>query len=171
MEEQTTSKKMCCKGCGKKCWIVLAIVALVIVAGLAGFYLYKNRNVGEGLGCIKLLPPSHCSGGKTITYMSQPAIGFNVPVGTEIIAPFDGIYSEKVMRGEGFVRMNLGIPNTDTIVTVTGYHAVMLYDGSEFKAGDVLGVMDKGRMIIDEESNSNLVIYTTNYDLANLFEQ
>jgi len=160
----------CCKWCGKKCWMVLAIVVVVIVAVLAGLYFYKSQVAGDGLGCIKLLSYPQCLGGKVISYMGQPAIGFNVPVGTHIVAPFDGAYFEEAMEGQGFVRMELGIPDTSSLVTITGYHGVILNNGDTFKAGDVLGVMDEGRMIIHEESNSNLVIYVTDYDFGALFK-
>jgi hypothetical protein len=149
------------------------VAGAVILLGLAGFYFYRGYAPGGGSGCIKMLPLPYCLNGQEISYVDRLALGFEVPAGTEIKAPFDGIYvqllPEGYMEGDPLGKFMVSTADENSSVFVAGLHTPAVASWANVKKGDVIARMLEDTLPLHAESGSNLVIYTENYDTANLF--
>jgi len=178
--------------------MVLLIVGIILVVAV-GIYIYTKYIPGgvfSGLGRVKMLPSEYWATGTQTFYLDkelmtkkgllentgrgQEAIGFNIPDGTEIKAPFDGVYYPiyRARSGEGdfedyeeLLGMELNIPNTTSSVVVLGAFLPFLDEGADFKKGDVIGAKILSAEPHQEGSEYNLIIYAVDYDLQKVFKQ
>lgn len=164
----------------------LIIGSMISIALLFGVFLitgyiklpFYSVDRGDGLGCINMLSWPECYSGKSITYLGKPAVGFNLPAGTEIHAPFDGVFFEDTVLYEEedsieldrFTRARFGIVNTPSFIVFVGEHNPAIRGGESVVAGDVVATITEASEMIDEESGSNFVIYAEEYDLLSLFK-
>jgi hypothetical protein len=156
--------------------ILVGAGVLIILLGLYILYIKPQTVPDEGvsLGCFKMLPEEYCNSGVEIAdYAGHSAIGFNVPVGTELKAPFDGVYYDASPGGYSHIRMKLE-PNfspADTFLVITAEHSPILGEGFVFSEGQTIATVEESPELLDEDTGSNLVIYTTEYyDIKELFE-
>ena len=155
----------------------IALVFVVfLVAGYSHLPLY-DADVEDKLGCLIMLPEKHCSSGTSINYLGHQAVGFNIPEGTEIYAPYNGAFFEDAYADEAneiplatFIRARFGIPETPSFAVFTAIHSPMITSGEGVTAGETVALMGSSTEPIHEESNSNFVVYGDNYYLASLFK-
>jgi hypothetical protein len=108
--------------------------------------------------------------------MGHQAVGFKLPEGTEIYAPYDGAFledefadSEEDVSLREFSRARIGIPDTSSFVVFTVIHNPAVRDGEGVTAGQAVASVSAPLDPIHEASGSNFVVYTDNYDLSSLF--
>jgi len=144
------------------------------------FYIAGSLSTPEK-PCFVMVPEEYCQSWTEISYLGNDAVGFNLPVGTPIHAPYDGAFFEDTIlyedeidtiEAETPIRARFGIPGTSSFVIFTGEHAPLLESGSGVTAGEHVANMSvlASEGVIHEDTSSNIVFYTTNYDLSSLFE-
>ena len=157
---------------------VAVVFTVLLVTGYIGLPFYQVDR-GDNLGCFVMLPIPECYGGRMITYLGQDAVGFNLPEGTEIYAPFDSAFfedeilyedEEDTIVADRFIRAKLGILGTSSFVYFVADHAPSFRDGEGIDERQVIATVGAISEPIHEESNSNFVVYTVDYDLTNLFK-
>ena len=155
---------------------VALVFVVFLIAGYSHLPLY-DADVEDKLGCLIMLPEQHCSSGTRINYLGHEAVGFNIPEGTEIYAPYNGAFFEDEFADDaheipfyGSVRARFGIPETPSFVVFTAVHSPMITSGDGVIAGETVALMGSSTEPIHEESNSNFVVYGDNYYLASLFK-
>ena len=159
---------------------VAIVFTVLLVTGYVSLPFYQVDR-GDNLGCFVMLPAPECYGGRMITYIGQDAVGFNLPAGTEIYAPYDGVFFEDTIiyqdeidtiETDRPIRARFGIPDTSTFVVFVGEHAPILESATSVTEGQHVANVSvlAPDQIIHEDSNSNFVVYAVDYDLTNLFK-
>jgi len=156
---------------------VALVFVVFLVAGYSHLPLY-DADVEDKLGCLIMLPEQYCSSGTSINYLGHQAVGFNLPEGTEIYAPYNGAFfedetlyedEETTIVADRFVRARFGILDTSSFIVFTGDHFPNVRGGGSVTAGETVAITNPAGDIIHETSSSNFVIYAEDYDLASLF--
>ncbi|MCR4279137.1 MAG: hypothetical protein NUV78_00120 [Candidatus Zambryskibacteria bacterium] len=149
-----------------------AVFILLVVGGWLYFSGALYGSADRPGDCL-ILPKQYCDKGIAIEYLGYDAFGFNLPESTPIYMPFDGNYFEDSLNAGDFVRFKLGTPNDRSFLFVTGRYESLLISGSKLSKGDLVAtvLINNEEGPIDDESNSNFIMYTVNYDPNVFFGQ
>jgi len=164
----------------------VVIIAVIIGIGYYGSSFFFDRggeDTGEenddDIGCLVMLPEEYCRSGKTIKYLDHDAVGFSLPEGIEIYAPFDGAFFEDRVIDDGggepitlrdFSHVRFGIPGTSSFVFLVAKHSQIAKNGDGVTAGQTVATFNVPEEPYSETSNSNFIVYTIDYDLQSLFK-
>jgi len=146
---------------------LIGIGVIFVVFYIAGFSAQPSD---DGLGCFVMLPEEYCETGQWVSYLGYNAVGFTLPEGVAINAPFDGAYFDTSPEGLAPVKMMLGIPGTSSFVVVVANHRPHLRSGTGMTGGEPIAeTVVRDEQIIYDATDATLVVYTTNYDINSLF--
>ena len=142
--------------------IIFAIIGIFLLAIIINPAILSPKKGGltQQDKCI-VLPDKYCSSGKGISYLELEPIGFNLPEGTPIYAPFDGVFTSygvsPTFETHGIISSDSkdGITPGISLTFVTEFNS-SISNGTEVKKGQIVGTV--GKTIIDGASNSNLIV-------------
>ncbi|MEX2054007.1 MAG: hypothetical protein WD883_00465 [Candidatus Colwellbacteria bacterium] len=153
-----------------KFWFEIAAVLIFIAIGgwiYFGGGFSERSGVGSDLNDVvcDILPQEHCRTGVPITYLDKDALAFNLPDGTPIYMPFDGAFFDESPEGLQFVSIAVAVPGTDARVIMVFKHSPYYETGVFVEEGKQIAEVEieEGFGFIDDETNSNFVLYTENY--------
>jgi len=154
---------------------VALVFTVFLIAGYINLPFYQTQLTEDttGPGSCLILEQKYCDTARfyTIDANGTRAAVFNVPEETQIYAPFSGTYFDDSIEGDivVFEQMRFNVPNTDSSMIIVAEHNPLFGESSDVFKGEALAFTTGSQTRGKQDTDFNLVIYTENYDLDNLF--
>ena len=147
--------------------VALALLVIVLAFGLGNSPFSKSPTSEvtqeEGFSSCVVFSEGYCSDWMVAKYLDIDAIGFQLPDGAEIYAPFDGVFISSQQDGSNQIIGRVDSESKDGInpgmsFTIFGHYDSIIESGSQVAKGQLLGRV-VGDRLFGDGYGSTIVVF------------
>jgi hypothetical protein len=139
---------------------------LIVLAFWLGIYPFDGddaEDADERFSSCAVFAEEHCNTGNTFDYLGIQAVGFDLPEGTEIYAPIDGVFTasgpSRDFTTGGRITTNPAAEGREGILfAFVGEYELLAESKAEIREGDLIGRVIGGT-VVEDINNSTIVVY------------